>query len=48
MTLLTFALLVAAAGARLRLPGRVTRVEGGVLVAAFVAYTTWLVVTAVG
>ncbi len=48
MTLLTFALLVMGAGVRLRLPGRITRIEGGVLVASFVAYTTYLVVTAGG
>jgi hypothetical protein len=34
------------AGVRRRLPGRITRVEGGALVAAFVAYTALLVVTA--
>jgi cation:H+ antiporter len=47
MTLLTFALLAVCVGAgvRRRLPGRITRIEGGALIAAFVAYTTLLVVT---
>ena len=39
-------LAVVAIGARRRLPGRVTRVEGGALLVAFVAYTFLLVSTA--
>lgn len=46
MTALTVALALVSVGVRRRLPGRVTRVEGGALLAAFVAYTALLVATA--
>jgi cation:H+ antiporter len=44
MVLLTLSLF--AIGYGFRGPGRINRIEGGLLLAAFLAYTCWLVASA--
>lgn len=48
MMVLTLSLFVMAWGFRVLGPGRITRPEGGLMVAVYVAYLVWLVLSAVG